>query len=128
MLYIILWICNVEVNVSVGVLSSGVIVPGRFYAQWGLKPFKRASLPVDYKYKSSNSCFLFGFNKFWNIEKMVFCLKLFWPTVRKICSSDQEKLLKFEAESQEFAKILRSLEQFILTVKGQYNFWNIMLF
>ena len=24
--------------------------------------------------------------------------KLFWPTVRKNCSSDQEKLLKFETE------------------------------
>ena len=36
--------------------------------------------------------------------------KLFWPTVRKHCSSDQEKLLKFEAEGWEFAKILRSLE------------------
>ena len=32
--------------------------------------------------------------------------KLFWPTVRKNCSSDQEKLLKFEAEDREFAKIL----------------------
>ena len=39
--------------------------------------------------------------------------KLFWPTVRKNCSSDREKLLKF----------LRSLEQFIQTVKGQNNFW-----
>ena len=39
--------------------------------------------------------------------------KLFWPTVRKNCSSDWEKLLKFEAEGQEFAKLLRSLEQFI---------------
>ena len=39
--------------------------------------------------------------------------------MRKKCSSDQEKLLKFEAEGQEFAKILRSLEQFITTVKGQ---------
>ena len=29
--------------------------------------------------------------------------KLFRPTVRKKCSSDQEKLLKFEAEDQEFA-------------------------
>ena len=29
--------------------------------------------------------------------------KLFWPTVRKNCTSDQEKLLKFEAEGQEFA-------------------------
>ena len=49
--------------------------------------------------------------------------KLFWPTVRKSCSSDREKLLKFEAEGREFAKILRSLEQFIQTVKGQNNFW-----
>ena len=42
--------------------------------------------------------------------------KLFWPTVRK-------KLLKFEAEGWEFAKPMRSLEQFIQTVKGQNNFW-----
>ena len=49
--------------------------------------------------------------------------KLFWHTVRKNCSSDLEKLLKFEAEGREFAKILRSLEQFIQTVKGQNNFW-----
>ena len=49
--------------------------------------------------------------------------KLFWPTVRKKCSSDREKLLKFEVEGREFAKFLRSLEQFIQTVKGQNNFW-----
>ena len=49
--------------------------------------------------------------------------KLFWPTVNKNCSSDREKLLKFEAEGREFAKFLRSLEQFIQTVKGQNNFW-----
>ena len=49
--------------------------------------------------------------------------KLFCPTVRKNCSSDWEKFLKFEAEGREFAKNLRSLEQFIQTVKGQYNFW-----
>ena len=54
--------------------------------------------------------------------------KLFWPTVRKNCSSDREKLLKFEAEGRESAKFLRSLEQFIQTVKGQTNFWNRMLF
>ena len=48
--------------------------------------------------------------------------KLFWPTVRKNCSSDREKLLKFETEGWEFAKFLRSLEQFIQTVKGQNNF------
>ena len=35
-------------------------------------------------------------------------LPIFWPSVRKNCSS---------------AKFLRSLEQFIQTVKGQNNFW-----
>ena len=49
--------------------------------------------------------------------------KLFWPTVNKNCSSDWEKLLKFEAEGREFAKFLRSLEQIIQTVKVQNNFW-----
>ena len=38
--------------------------------------------------------------------------------MRKNCSSDREKLLKFEAEGREFSKFLRSLEQFIQTVKG----------
>ena len=49
--------------------------------------------------------------------------KLFWPTVRKNCSSDREKLLKFEAEGREFAKILLPLEQFFQTKKG--IFWII---
>ena len=49
--------------------------------------------------------------------------KLFWPTGRKKISSDWEKLLKLETESQEFAKFLRSLEFFFQTVKGQNNFW-----
>ena len=39
--------------------------------------------------------------------------------MRKECFSDQEKLLKFEAKGRKFAKFLRSLEQFIQTVKGQ---------
>ena len=43
--------------------------------------------------------------------------------MRKNCSSDREKLLKFEAEGREFAKNLRSLEKFIQTVKGQNKFW-----
>ena len=43
--------------------------------------------------------------------------------MRKNSSSDREKLLKFEAAGREFAKILRSQEQFIQTVKGQNNFW-----
>ena len=49
--------------------------------------------------------------------------KLIWPTVKKNCSSDGEKLLKVEAEGGEFAKFLRSLEHFFQTVKGQNNFW-----
>ena len=42
--------------------------------------------------------------------------------MRKNCSSDREKLLKFEAEDREFAKILRSLEEFIQTMKDENNF------
>ena len=53
----------------------------------------------------------------------ILVLDFVWPTVRKNGSSDQEKLLKFKAEGQEFAKILRSLEQFVRTVKGHNNFW-----
>ena len=52
---------------------------------------------------------------FGKLTTMVFCYQN--------CSSDWEKLLKFEAEGWEFAKFLRSLEQFIQTVKGQNNFW-----
>ena len=39
--------------------------------------------------------------------------------MRKNCSSDREKNLKFKAEGREFAKILRSLKQFLRTEKGQ---------
>ena len=48
-----------------------------------------------------------------NWEKIIGILlpNLFWPTVRKNCSNDREKLLKFEIEGREFAKTLRSLEQ-----------------
>ena len=42
--------------------------------------------------------------------------------MRKNCSSDREKLLKFEAEGREFAKFLRSIEQLIQTVKGSEQF------
>ena len=58
---------------------------------------------------------------FFKIRNGILLLKLFWPTVRKNCSSDWEKLLKFKAEGWEFAKILRSLEQFIQTVKGRVS-------
>ena len=43
--------------------------------------------------------------------------------MRKNCSSDQEKLLKYEAEGREFAKCLTSLEQSIQIVKDQNNVW-----
>ena len=46
--------------------------------------------------------------------------------MEKKCSSDRENLLKFESEGPEFAKILRSLEQFIQTVKCQNNFWYLV--
>ena len=44
--------------------------------------------------------------------------------MRRNCSiSNREKVFKFEAEGREFSKILRSLEQFARTVKGQNNVW-----
>ena len=44
------------------------------------------------------------------------------------CSGDREMFLKFEAEGGEFEKTLRSLEQFVGTVKGQNNFWQQNVF
>ena len=41
---------------------------------------------------------------------------------KKNCLSDQEKLLKFVTEGGEFPNFLRSLEQFIQTVKVQNCF------
>ena len=59
------------------------------------------------------------------IKNGILLLKLFRPTVRKKCSIDQAKVLKFEAKGREFAKFLRSLEQFIQTVKGQNKIQSI---
>ena len=39
--------------------------------------------------------------------------------MRKNCSSDREKLLKFEAEGREFAKILRSLELYSYSERSE---------
>ena len=70
-----------------------------------------------------------GHDQLWEKTKNGILLpKLLWPTVRRNCSSDWEKLSKFEAEGREFAKIMRSLEQFIQTVKGQKISGNRMLF
>ena len=56
-------------------------------------------------------------------QKWYFVTKVVLAYCEKKCSTDQEKLLKYEAEGREFARFLRSLEQFIQTVKGQNNFW-----
>ena len=40
-------------------------------------------------------------------ENGILLPKLFWPIVRKNCSSDREKLLELEAEGREFSKVLR---------------------
>ena len=64
-----------------------------------------------------------------SLSKIYHCVHWYFVTTivltycEKKCSSDTEKNLKFEAEGQEFANCLRSLEQFIQTVKGQNNFW-----
>ena len=61
----------------------------------------------------------FGLRQFIRDENGILLPKLFWPTVRKNCSSDWEFFFKFEAEGWEFAKFLRTLDQFIPTAKGQ---------
>ena len=48
--------------------------------------------------------------------------------MRKNVRVIEKKKLEFEAEGQEFATFLRSLEQFIQTVKGQNNFWQQIAF
>ena len=53
----------------------------------------------------------------------IFLPKLLWPTLKKKCFSDGKKLLKFEAEDQEFAKYLRSLEKMIQTLTGKNHSW-----
>ena len=49
-------------------------------------------------------CYIFYLVEVARIEKYGILLpRLFWPTVRKKWFSDQEKLLKFEAEGREFS-------------------------
>ena len=69
-----------------------------------------------------STCFFY--RVFFEKEKIGILLPKFVLTYcEKKKSSDREKLLKFEAEGREFSKFLRSLEQFIQTVKGQNNVW-----
>ena len=60
--------------------------------------------------------------KIGSVNNGILLPKLFRPTVRENCSSDREKLLKFDSEVREFSKNLRLLEKFVQTVKGQNNF------
>ena len=54
--------------------------------------------------------------------ELIFCYQTCSDQLwEKKISGDREKLLKFEAEGREFAKFLRSLEQFIQTVKEAGN-------
>ena len=68
------------------------------------------------KYLKNNDFFLqifaLAFKK-WLNKNGVLLPKLFWPTVMKNCSSDQEKLFKFKVEGREITKFLWSLEQVI---------------
>ena len=61
---------------------------------------------------------LFGKTDHTSINIGILLPKLFWPTLRKKCSSNWEKLLKFKAEGRKFSNFLRSVEEFIQTVKA----------
>ena len=60
-----------------------------------------------------------------SVQEWYFVTKIVLTYCEKNCSSNREKLLKFETEGREFAKILRSLEQFIQAVKAQNNYWEL---
>ena len=60
----------------------------------------------------------------WLREEMVFCYQNCSDLLgEKNVLVIEKKNLKFEAEGWEFARILRSLEQFVQTVRGPNNFW-----
>ena len=64
------------------------------------------------------SCLSVASSQIWYFVSKIertFCKKLF--------SSFQETLLIFKAEGRELPKLLRPMEQFIQTMKGQNNFW-----
>ena len=71
-----------------------------------------------YYFTSQNYFLEFSENNWYFVTKIV--LTYF---EKKIVLVAEEKLLKFKAEGREFEKFLRSLEQFIQTVKGQKSFW-----
>ena len=87
------------------------------------RPVQLASIKLHQSTELGPDVYLMQGKKGLTFKNGVLLPKLFWPNVRRKCSSDWVKLLKFEAEGQEFAKFLRYLEQFIQTVKGQNSFW-----
>ena len=96
---------------------------------WATPYIENCAFPLFIKWwslRTSLKEFRFNFSL---TTEMVFCYPncsdLLWE---KIVLVIEKNFLKFEAEGREFAKILRSLEQFIRTVKGQNNFWNRILF
>ena len=67
--------------------------------------------------------------KIWRVQVCnngILLPKLFWPTVRKNCSSDREKLLKFEG--REFATFWDDLNNLFKQWKIRTIFCNRMLF
>ena len=56
------------------------------------------------------------------IQQWYFVTKIVLTYCDKKIVLIEKKLLKFETEGQEFAKFLRSVEQFLQTVIGQNNF------
>ena len=61
-------------------------------------------------------------------EKWYFVTKIVLTYFEKKCSCEWEKLLKFEAKSQEFAKILRSLNNLFKQWKVRIIFGNRIFF
>ena len=102
------------------IIESYVFVPSLFHCTTWPWPIFFQLVHVGYSYKSL--CFLssilfYIWRNWYFVTKIVltYCEKKMFQWLRKTSI--------FVGEGREFAKILRSLEQFIQTVKGQNNFW-----
>ena len=76
---------------------------------------------MSWKIQKIHSTSLPFFIRTW-LQVWYFVTKIVLTYCEEKCSSGQEKLLKFKAEGIEFAKFLRSIKQFIRTVKDENNF------
>ena len=107
-----------SVFVAVNIWSKGCLLDLAYQSKVGVANAPRCLLNFLMHFRSCLPNLtirrFFYTDKSRNIKSSILLPKLFWPTVRKNCSSDREKLSKF----------LRSLAQFIQTVKGQNNFWS----